>query len=233
MTITNFQEIAWSIDDAVDQVGGSQQITWALGISPESVQLYLVGAPSGLTGVLTVAIVTLDGSVYVYGPTTTEIVESPAGTGRYIATVPRPDIGHYVVVWSDGVTAAPPVGLTVFGDVIVTPPLRAVAVGRYELKTGDTEPLLVRLVNDDFIPIDLSFVIDAMTTIQTPNGLEITRSAVIVDEDDGLIMHTWTDATETAAAGVYRAEWELLLADNTVATVPSMGAFQFYVSETV
>lgn len=98
-------DIRWSVDAFQARISGSELLQWAVGVEPgTTIQVVLDGAPTGRVGILTVSIVTLDGGITVYFPTTQGIEEVPAGTGRYVATVPRPDVGEYFVVWSDGQT---------------------------------------------------------------------------------------------------------------------------------
>src|SRR4051812_41290245 len=81
----------------------------------------LDNAPTGLLGTLGLQI--QDGAgVAVVGRTTTGIVESPAGSGVYTATVTAPTTsGAYVIVWDTG--GSFPVFAT--EDLTVTGPVAA------------------------------------------------------------------------------------------------------------
>lgn len=104
MSINGTQVLTRTIEPFVASISGTQTLTRAIGVSGQTLDLALVGAPTGLVGILTVSIITFDGSVTVYFPSTQNIQEIPAGTGRYVATVPYPDIGRYFVVWTTGTT---------------------------------------------------------------------------------------------------------------------------------
>lgn len=62
----------------------------------------LDGAPTGLVGTMGIQVLDNKGAV-VIARTTAGIVEAPAGSGSYIATLTAPSTaGTYVVVWDDG-----------------------------------------------------------------------------------------------------------------------------------
>lgn len=74
------------------------------GLAGASFTGYATGFYAGLVGVLTVSIETEDGDV-VLAPTTDDIAEIDAGgtfsVYRYAGTFP-PELGNYVVIWTDG-----------------------------------------------------------------------------------------------------------------------------------
>jgi hypothetical protein len=70
--------------------------------SQNTMQLILTGAPTGLVGLLTVSLVTEDLGIVIVAATTSGIVELPADSGRYVATVSVLAGGRYFVIWSDG-----------------------------------------------------------------------------------------------------------------------------------
>lgn len=112
MALTGTQNISWAIEPLLPTLGAFQTLSWAIGASSDTLTLVLLNAPPGLTGSLTIAVLTQDGTTYVTFPTTTGIQEIPAATGRYVATVRKPDVGEYFAIWSDGAT-------TVYGTLIV------------------------------------------------------------------------------------------------------------------
>jgi hypothetical protein len=68
----------------------------------QSFEATLTGAPTGLVGVLGVQVVDGVGGVTI-ARTTAGIVESPAGSGVYTATITAPAVvGQYLVTWDDG-----------------------------------------------------------------------------------------------------------------------------------
>lgn len=113
--INGTQDLQWPINAFIPSVGGFQAIAWRVGTSDETVTVVIDAAPTGLVGDLTVSIITFDGAITVTVPTTEDIQEIPPGTGRYVATVPLPDIGDYFVVWNIGATTTF-ARLTVFLD---------------------------------------------------------------------------------------------------------------------
>lgn len=104
-TITKSQTVEWSIRASDPPPPGaltkSTTVTWRI-FGTDTLDLILNGAPTGLEGILTIQLETADDGTLVYGPTTQAIVESPSGSGRYIATVPNPGVGTYFITWSDG-----------------------------------------------------------------------------------------------------------------------------------
>ncbi len=71
----------------------------------QSFEATLTGAPTGLVGVLGVQVVDGVGGVTV-PRTTAGIVESPAGSGVYTATITAPAVvGSYLITWDSGVVS--------------------------------------------------------------------------------------------------------------------------------
>ncbi len=88
----------------------------------------LDNAPTGLVGSIGVRIIRKSDETTVTARSTEGIVESPAGSGRYKATLEAPDAaGDYTVFWDTG-TVSP--STTASDDLIVT----------YDLPTGGVEP---------------------------------------------------------------------------------------------
>lgn len=108
--------LEWSIDQFRPTIGGFQPLSWALGSAGDTISPVLTGAPTGLLGTLTVTIVAYDGTVTVYFPSGSDIAEVPASTGRYVATVPKPDIGKYWIAWAYPGVTIEPVLLTISRD---------------------------------------------------------------------------------------------------------------------
>lgn len=94
------QDLSWVINSTADTISSSLILNWSLGQDVTNTTVVLLGAPTGLAGIITVSLVSYDGTTVVYYPTTDGIQEVPADTGRYIATVPTPDVGDYFVVWA-------------------------------------------------------------------------------------------------------------------------------------
>lgn len=68
----------------------------------ESFEVTLTGAPTNLVGTLGIQIVDGIGNTII-SRTTSDIVEHPANSGIYTATLVSPDdVGSYVIVWDDG-----------------------------------------------------------------------------------------------------------------------------------
>lgn len=176
MAVTFAQDISRAIDPPVDQIGFTQEITRRLGASINDAVLTLTGAPTGLTGTLTIGVVTTDGSVYVQLPTTTGIQESPAGTGRYQATIPQPDVGRYLAVWSDGELAvtAPFAIIGDPSDITLTPAPTTCDIGdiiqAVALFHSNTEPF-----DPDTIQADVTQPDGTQTTVSYPTDPELIR----------------------------------------------------------
>lgn len=120
MSITGTQDFTRVIEAAppppLPSIGGFQQFTRALGTSGDTIQRVLSGAPTGLVGTLTVAITSYDGSVTIAFPTTQGIAEIPEGSGRYVATLLKPDVGRYWIAWAYPGVTIEPVLLTISRD---------------------------------------------------------------------------------------------------------------------
>lgn len=108
----------------------TQTVAWRIW-GTDTLELVLTGAPTGQTGIMTVSIETNDEHrSVVYPPSAQQVIEQPAGSGRYVATVPNPGLGSYFVVWSDGTSQAVAALLILPGGIGVgvflnrTPPAR-------------------------------------------------------------------------------------------------------------
>jgi len=82
---------------------------------------------AGLVGTVSLMVIDNDGAIF-FSATTTDIVESPPGSGVYCANRTAPDIlGHYTLVWSfDGTYDPSSVGiedLFIVASTVTVPPL--------------------------------------------------------------------------------------------------------------
>lgn len=225
------QQLSWTIEPDRPRISGSQALSWRIGVSADTLLLQLENAPSGMVGVLTVEILTGDASVTVYPPSTQGLVEAPAGSGRYTATIPLPDPGRYLVVWSDGSVIVTQT-LLVIDDEALIPPFFATTAGEFELRVGSTAPALVAtLRNFDRSPIDLSVAESVIVRVRQPGrSLLLEREASILDDGTaGVVVLEWQDG-ETTVAGDYAAEWDVAMLGVGTLTVPSVGAFRFTIS---
>lgn len=107
-SVSGQRTVEWSILDRdpvpVTAITGSRTVQWIIW-SADAITLELLEAPTGLAGVLTITVQDVAGN-NVYGPTVGGITEEPAGSGRYVATVPNFAVGTYFAIWSDGLSQA-------------------------------------------------------------------------------------------------------------------------------
>jgi hypothetical protein len=101
-TLTGSLTTLWPVLAYIPPISGTQILRWKIGVSGLTIDLVLNGAPTGLVGELSVAVYSEDQAETIVFPTTSGIVEYPAGTGRYVATVLRPERGRYLAVWTYG-----------------------------------------------------------------------------------------------------------------------------------
>lgn len=229
------QVLTWELQEAPPEQPGvvfTQDIAWTLGVAEQGIPLELVltGAPTGLVGVLTIEILASDGLTIVLAPTAQDIVEIPAGTGRYVATVTRPPVGDYFVVWSDGTTTTQTGLKVLFGSTIQTP-IRATSFSEYTIKAGDTEPgLVVTLRNAGGTPVDLSSAMSVTTSVLRKGDLipvvDHRAAAILEPAEDGQVLLGWQDG-DTNLPGVYYAEFGILWPGNGRTTAPTTATYRF------
>lgn len=224
-------DIAWAIDQFRATIGGSLLMSWRLGATNDVLQLVLNNARPRQTGVLTIAITSQDGAVYTYFPSTVDIREVPADTGRYVATIPTPDVGFYFAVWSDGISSVA-VPLSVLPDSSVQTPLRITGFSEYVVKAGDLEPsLLLTIRNAGGTPVDLTGVLSVGLQISPKDALipTVIRDAIVLDPpEDGQIVLDWQDG-ETDVPGIYEVLCTLNMPTNGSASAPSRGLYRFVI----
>lgn len=189
-SLSGTRQIARAISPFRPSIGGFRTLARSLSVQVVSITLVLDGAPTGLVGTLTVAITTLDGSAYVYAPSPSHIVEVPAGTGRYEATVPRPDIGRYFVVWSDGITTATLVELDIDLFGVNATHLRVVKAPVQPLDDGDLMEFVVTVSDHAGAAVDPEIL---TLRISPPDGADVVYTYGV----DSLVSRD--------SVGVYRA----------------------------
>jgi hypothetical protein len=229
-TISSLQEFLRSIEDFRQVITVSQQFTRSLSALP-AIDVVLTGAPTGLVGTLTVAVTTESGAI-ITPPTINGIQETPAGTGRYVASIPQPqDVGRYFVVWNDGQNTTLALLLVILESLVQTP-IKATAFSEYTIKAGDTEPaLMVTLRNAGGKPVDLSSAITVTATVQRKGDIipVAQRAAAILEPfDEGQVLLVW-EAGETDLPGAYASEWAILWQGNGRSTAPSKATYRFVI----
>lgn len=93
----------------------------------------------------------------------------------------------------------------------------------FSLKQHDTWPPLNATLSDANGPIDLTGA-TSVTLIMKPTGggSTITGTCTIVSAVAGTIRYTWITGN-TAVAGTYNLEFEILWSDGKIGTVPNEG----------
>lgn len=230
--IADSRTIQWSINEFQLALAGTQVVTWEIGTTDETIDLEMTGAPTGLVGTVSVEIVAADGTTVVYPTTTAGIVESPAGTGRYVATVTRPAAGEYFVIWSDGTTTIQ-TGLTVREIIVSTlqTPIRVTTFADYSIKAGDTEPgLLVTFRNAGGLPVDLTGAEGVTASVLRKDAalpIIVARDTTIVDPPTtGQVLLEWQTG-DTDTPGVHAAEFAIAWPEDGRTTTPTKATYRF------
>lgn len=98
----------------------------------------------------------------------------------------------------------------------------------FKIKRGDTRPVYVANLKDDYLetteaPLDLTnattitFKMRAAATITAP---KVNAAAAIIDAAGGVVQYTWA-ATDLDTPGTYDAEFEIAWGDGGIETVPN------------
>jgi hypothetical protein len=98
----------------------------------------------------------------------------------------------------------------------------------FSIKQNDTWPPMEAALSDQGGPIDLttaSSVALKMRGTKRTGAVSVSGPCtVLAPPMDGVVMHEW-DATETAVADFYNAEFEITWGDGSIQTVPNSGYF--------
>jgi len=93
------------------------------------------------------------------------------------------------------------------------------------IKQNDTLPLLkAQLLDFNNEPVDLTLCA-VYFHMNTRNGVSvINRQIEITDYEEGRVVVTWEDG-DTSVSGVYNCEFQVILPDGNILTVPNTGYF--------
>jgi hypothetical protein len=192
-------------------------------------------APTGLVGTIGVQIQDGQGTA-VLARHTTGIVEAPAGSGIYTATMTAPAVaGQYVVVWDTG--GVSPVyksedlavtGVTV-GETVTT---ISTDGGMERIVRGQAATLTYTFPTADGVPANPSP--DAATvTITRADGTAVVTDALASDGGTGIATYTLTPA-QTALLDVLTVTWTATYGGQPQAyrtTVEVVGGVLFTIAE--
>lgn len=94
----------------------------------------------------------------------------------------------------------------------------------FVIKRNDTVPSLeAQLIDADGSPVNLDMC-GVKLHMFNNCSTRITKNATIVDIMQGRVRVDWEDS-DTAVAGVYKCEFEIIFTDSSVLTVPNDGYF--------
>lgn len=232
--ITASRSIEWAVQEFHSGISGTVSIRWAIGVTDETIELELTGAPTGLTGTITIELVGADGVTVAYPETSDGITEIPAGTGRYVAVVPLPAAGDYFVIWSDGSeTVQTTLAIREIRVTTLQTPIKATSFSEYSIKASDTEPgLLVTLRNAGGLPVDLSNAIAVTATVLRKGDLFpifMGRTMTIIDPPTaGQVLLEWQQG-DTDSSGIYSAEFAIAWPDDGRTTTPTKATYRFVI----
>jgi hypothetical protein len=101
----------------------------------------------------------------------------------------------------------------------------------FHIKRGDTSPAMLYVPD---APVDLAGGAQAQFEMRMRGGAHTVASAASMGMTEGkqALVYAW-EASDTAVAGQYEAEFRLTYPDGSIVTLPTEGFVTVLVSETV